>query len=74
VLFNGLTVQEAIETFINGHAALYVGLLFVAFVLYVPGGLLGTVRARFGTTVAKGVADRLPAFGAGTAETGEREE
>jgi branched-chain amino acid transport system permease protein len=56
-LVGGLTVQRAIETFLNGHASLYVGLLFVLFVLYVPGGLLGTVRARLGGPVAK----RLPA-------------
>jgi branched-chain amino acid transport system permease protein len=56
-LVGGLTVGGAIETFLNGHAALYVGLVFVLFVLYVPNGLLGTVRDRLGGPVAK----RLPA-------------
>ncbi|QLG64345.1 branched-chain amino acid ABC transporter permease [Halorarum salinum] len=51
-LYNGLTFGEAIDTFLNGHAALYVGLLFVLFVLYVPNGLLGTVRDRLGGRVA----------------------
>jgi branched-chain amino acid transport system permease protein len=51
-LINGFTVAAAIETFLNGHASLYLGLLFVLFVLYVPHGLLGTVRARLGSTVA----------------------
>jgi branched-chain amino acid transport system permease protein len=55
----GLTVQGAIETFLNGHASLYVGLAFVAFVLFVPGGVLGYVRARLGGPVAKRVAARL---------------
>ena len=52
-IFDGLTVAEAIDTFLNGHAELYVGLLFVAFVLYVPNGLLGTLRDRAGGTLAK---------------------
>lgn len=57
-LVGGLTVGGAIETFLNGHASLYVGLVFVLFVLYVPSGLLGTVRDRLGGTVAK----RLPVY------------
>ncbi|WP_313696328.1 branched-chain amino acid ABC transporter permease [Halorarum halobium] len=52
-IYNGLTFGEAIDTFLNGHAALYVGLLFVLFVLYVPNGLLGTLRDRLGGRVAK---------------------
>ncbi|MFB6112222.1 MAG: branched-chain amino acid ABC transporter permease [Halobacteriaceae archaeon] len=59
-LLGGLTVGGAIETFLNGHASLYIGIVFVLFVLYVPDGLLGTVRARMGgTTVAKAVAERV---------------
>ena len=49
----GLTVGGVIETFLNGHASLYVGALFVLFVLYVPNGLLGVVRDRLGGTVSK---------------------
>ena len=56
-IYNGLTVQGAIETFLNGHADLYVGALFVLFVLFVPNGLLGTLRDRLGGPVGK----RLPA-------------
>jgi branched-chain amino acid transport system permease protein len=52
-LYNGLTVGGTIETFLNGHAALYVGIVFVLFVLYVPDGLLGTVRQRVGGPVGK---------------------
>ena len=51
-LYGGLTVGGAIDTFLNGHAALYVGLMFVAFVLYVPNGMVGTLRDRFGDTLA----------------------
>ena len=58
-LYNGLTVAEAINTFLNGHAALYVGLLFVLFVLYVPNGLLGTTRDRLGGTLSKALPRHL---------------
>lgn len=58
-IFNGLTVQQAIETFLNGHASLYVGALFVLFVLFVPNGLLGTLRDRLGGRVAKELPARL---------------
>ena len=58
-IFNGLTVGEGIDTFLNGHAELYIGVLFVLFVLFVPSGLLGTVRDRVGGPVAQVVADRL---------------
>lgn len=58
-ILNGLTISGAIETFLNGHAPLYVGLVFVLFVLYVPHGLLGTLRTRLGTTVSKKVAAKI---------------
>ena len=58
-IYNGLTVNEAIATFLNGHAALYLGLMFVLFVLYVPNGLLGTLRDYLGSTVAQWASDRL---------------
>ncbi|WP_276281314.1 branched-chain amino acid ABC transporter permease [Halorussus caseinilyticus] len=58
-LYNGLTVGQAIDTFLNGHAELYVGVIFVLFVLFVPNGLLGTVRDRLGGPVGKQVAARL---------------
>ena len=58
-VYNGLTVQQGIDTFLNGHAALYVGVVFVLFVLFVPNGLLGTVRDRLGGPVGKRVAERL---------------
>ncbi|MEZ3114328.1 branched-chain amino acid ABC transporter permease [Halobaculum sp. MBLA0147] len=51
-LVGGVTVAEAIDTFLNGHAELYVGIMFVLFVLYVPNGLLGTLRDRAGGTLA----------------------
>ncbi|WP_418771555.1 branched-chain amino acid ABC transporter permease [Halobacterium yunchengense] len=57
-LVGGLTLGEGIEVFLNGHAPLYLGVVFVVFVLYVPGGLLGWLRDRMGGTVAK----RLPVY------------
>ncbi|WP_264783093.1 branched-chain amino acid ABC transporter permease [Haladaptatus sp. T7] len=61
-IYNGLTVQGAIETFLNGHASLYVGALFVLFVLFVPNGLLGTLRDRLGGPVSKEIPARLRRF------------
>lgn len=58
-IYNGLTVRQAIDTFLNGHAALYVGAVFVLFVLFVPHGLLGTVRQRVGGRVGEVVGERL---------------
>jgi branched-chain amino acid transport system permease protein len=57
-IYNGFTVQEFVETFVNGHEALYLGILFVLFVFYVPNGLLGTVRDRLGGTVARTLPNR----------------
>ena len=57
-IYNGFTVQEFVETFVNGHESLYLGILFVLFVFYVPNGLLGTVRDRLGGPVARRLPDR----------------
>jgi len=58
-LYNGFTVGEFVETFLNGHAALYIGIVFVLFVLYVPNGIVGTARAYVGGTLAKQVPARF---------------
>jgi branched-chain amino acid transport system permease protein len=58
-LYNGFTVGEFVETFLNGHAALYIGVVFVLFVLYVPNGIVGTLRAYVGGTLAKQVPERF---------------
>jgi branched-chain amino acid transport system permease protein len=47
-LVAGVTVGTVLETLFSGRASLYVGLLFVAFVLYVPDGFLGTLRGYVG--------------------------
>ncbi|WP_424004448.1 branched-chain amino acid ABC transporter permease [Haloarcula salina] len=53
------TVGGLIDLLLNGHASLYVGIVFVLFVLYVPDGLLGTLRSRVGGTFADAVPARL---------------
>jgi len=61
-LVGGMTFGEGIEVFLNGHAPLYLGIVFVVFVLFVPGGLLGWVRDRLGGTVAKQLPTYLAKF------------
>lgn len=51
------TVQGVIDAFLNGHAELYVGIVFIVFVLYVPNGLLGQVRDRFGGKLSESLPD-----------------
>jgi len=53
----GITFLDVINTAVDGRAPLYLGVIFVLFVLFVPNGILGTVRDRLGGTVA----NRLPA-------------
>ena len=53
-----LTVLRLINVFVDGRAELYLGLVFIAFVLFVPRGILGTVRDRLGGPVA----ETLPAY------------
>ncbi|WP_425604307.1 branched-chain amino acid ABC transporter permease [Natrinema gelatinilyticum] len=58
----GVTVADVINTAIDGRAPLYLGIVFVLFVLFVPNGLLGTVRDRLGDTVGSAVGDRLERY------------
>ena len=55
----GMTLGGLIDTLLNGHASLYVGIVFVLFVLYVPDGLLGTVREYAGGRLADAVPARI---------------
>jgi branched-chain amino acid transport system permease protein len=60
----GLTVNKALDSFMTGHGEFYAGIIFVLFVLYLPTGLMGTLRASLGTrSVAKYVSDRLATIG-----------
>ncbi len=52
----GVTVADVINVLVDGRADLYLGIVFILFVLYVPRGILGTLRDRLGGHVA----DRLP--------------
>jgi branched-chain amino acid transport system permease protein len=51
---SGVTVDEGMNAFMTGHGEFYTGIIFVVFVLFVPIGMLGTLRARLG---ADSVAD-----------------
>ena len=57
-----LTVLEFINVFVDGRADLYLGVVFVLFVLFVPRGLLGTLRERLGGTVAEKLPERLDRY------------
>jgi branched-chain amino acid transport system permease protein len=50
------TIGGLIDPLLNGHASLYVGLVFV---LFVPDGLPGTLRARLGGTFAEALPQKL---------------
>ncbi|MXR52446.1 branched-chain amino acid ABC transporter permease [Halovenus sp. WSH3] len=56
----GITVDGAMDAFMTGHGEFYAGIIFVVFVLYVPVGMLGTLRLRLGSeTVARSVSRRI---------------
>ena len=54
-----LTVLRVINVFVDGRAELYLGLVFIAFVLFVPRGILGTVRDRLSGPVAETLPEYL---------------
>jgi len=58
-LLLNVTLEEFIDVALNGHAALYVGIVFVLFVLYVPNGIVGTVRAFLGGPVSRRLPEKL---------------
>lgn len=66
----GMTIADAIDSFMTGHGEFYAGIIFVLFVLYVPIGMLGTLRLRLGApSVSKYVSWKLAGrFGAGDGE------
>ncbi|WP_328821312.1 branched-chain amino acid ABC transporter permease [Natronorubrum halalkaliphilum] len=58
----GITIADLINTVVDGRAPLFLGIVFVLFVLFVPNGLLGSVRDRLGNTVGKYVGGRLERY------------
>ncbi|MHC3438488.1 branched-chain amino acid ABC transporter permease [Natrialbaceae archaeon A-gly3] len=58
----GVTFLEVINAAVDGRAPLYLGIVFVLFVLFVPNGLLGSLRDRLGGTVAKRAPDVLERY------------
>ncbi|WP_442928594.1 branched-chain amino acid ABC transporter permease [Natronomonas sp.] len=57
-----VTVVEFINVFVDGRADLYLGLIFIAFVLFMPRGILGALRDRLGGTVAEKLPERLDRY------------
>ena len=49
----GTSVQEIISIWVSGNGGLYIGIVFVFFILFIPGGLLGTLRLALGGKVSK---------------------
>jgi branched-chain amino acid transport system permease protein len=58
----GVTVRDVVDVLLAGRAELYIGLVFVAFVLLIPEGLLGALRDRLGSTVSKWVGEKLDSY------------
>jgi len=54
----GLTIDRALESFMTGHGEFYAGIIFVLFVLFLPIGLLGTLRASLGERSVAGYVSR----------------
>jgi branched-chain amino acid transport system permease protein len=57
-----VTVVEVINVFIDGRAELYLGLIFIAFVLFMPRGILGALRDRLGGTLAEKLPERIDRY------------
>jgi branched-chain amino acid transport system permease protein len=53
----GVTVQDLLNNSFQGFAGFYVGMVFILFVLYVPGGFLGTARTLVGGPLATAFPD-----------------
>ncbi|WP_436900826.1 branched-chain amino acid ABC transporter permease [Halovenus halobia] len=60
---SGVTVDEGMNAFMTGHGEFYTGIIFVVFVLFVPIGMLGTLRARLGAdSVGRWATTRIEKF------------
>lgn len=55
----GVSLLGVIDAGVDGRAPLYLGIVFVLFVLFVPNGLLGSIRNRLGGTVAERAPEAL---------------
>jgi len=55
----GVSVELFVNTAVDGRAPLYLGIIFVLFVLFVPNGILGTLRDRLDGPVGERLPERL---------------
>jgi branched-chain amino acid transport system permease protein len=70
----GLTVNKALNSFMTGHGEFYAGIIFVLFVLFVPIGMLGTLRLRLNApSVSKYVSWRIAAWRAAGSEADDEQ-
>jgi len=53
----GVTIQDFLNNSVKGFSGFYIGIIFILFILYVPGGLLGTIRSATGGKLSKSFPD-----------------
>ena len=58
-IYNDLELNELLEILIIGRTSLYLGIVFVLIVIFLPGGIVGKARERLGGKVAKQIGNRL---------------
>jgi branched-chain amino acid transport system permease protein len=58
-IIGNLDPATILGVWVSGRASLYIGVVFVLFVLYVPNGILGSLRLWLGGTLAKKLPDRI---------------
>jgi len=52
-------LDDILMAFVAGRAELYIGIIFVFFVLYLPRGILGMIHIRLGSTVESFVSSKM---------------
>lgn len=58
----GTNLNGIIDIWLTGHAQMYTGTVFIVFILFVPGGLLGTLRLYAGGKLGERFGAALPSL------------